>query len=83
MRKLEWLKIGQVSIKSVGIAFDMCHKIYILENAKDYAEAKKAGYKIYDCEHFAEIWTASCPLKFVSTWDLSVQLVRQGEPISF
>lgn len=51
--------------------WDGCHKIYIIENEKEAAEAKKSGYGILNIEDDLETaWKDSCNLKFINFWNL-------------
>ncbi len=58
-------------------AFDGCHKIYLLMHPQDMEEARACDYDIFPVSALARIWRLSCPLKFIETWDLTVQPVPQ------
>ncbi len=73
------MKVNGKVIKGIGFAFDGCHKIYIVANETDANEAKEMGYRIYPLDRLPYIWRDSCPLRFISSWDLSTQYVRQYE----
>lgn len=60
-------------------AYDGCHKIYIIENEEDVKECKELGYKIYPISEIKEKWNESCPLRFVSNWQLDRQYITQDE----
>ena len=64
-------------------AYDGCHKIYILRSEKETKEAKKHGYVILPIEKIKETYKNSCPLRFISTWDLTDYPVHQGEKAIF
>jgi len=58
-------------------AFDGCHKIYILNTLKEEKQAIKDEYRIYDIKNLKDIYKNSCPLKFVSSWNLKISFVKQ------
>jgi hypothetical protein len=61
-------------------AFDDCHKIYILETPEEKAEAVDAGYSVFPIDELEDMYDGSCPLRFVSFWNLSKeQPIPQGE----
>ena len=67
------------------IVYDGCHKIYLTKEEELHLIYTK-GYDIndiYPMEDLGKIWMDSCPLRFISTWDLEHQVVRQNEYISF
>lgn len=60
-------------------AYDGCHKIYILENAKNIEDAINLNYNILKIEKLEEVYNSSCDLKFINSWDLSTTFVPQFE----
>lgn len=66
-------------IEGLAIAYDGCHKIYIIQKQDEISEAKNCGYAIYPMEKLEDLYKQSCPLKFVSSWDLKKKYIRQGE----
>lgn len=56
-----------VNIKAV--AFDGCHKIYLLPTDEKIEEAKAYGYGIYRIAELPRLWFGACPLRFISLWD--------------
>ena len=63
------------------IAYDNCHKIYVIEDSDDFENAIELGYEIYeihDVEDIEEIWYKSCPLRFIYNWKLTKTYVSQG-----
>lgn len=61
------------------IAYDRCHKIYVLESDDDLKEAKELGYDIYSIDKLQEIYDESCELRFIRNWKCNVQYCRQFE----
>ena len=74
------LYINDFLVSSSGyFAYDGCHKIYILANEEEEDYAKKRGYDIYPIYKLQEIYKNSCPLRFISSWDLQKDYVEQGK----
>lgn len=63
-------KIEAIETSSLQIAFDSCHKNYLLDGAEEVAEALANGYDIYSASLIRETIGRSCGLVFVSRWDL-------------
>ena len=64
------------------VAWDGCHKIYLI-SSNHLNEIEGSGYKAYPLEELPRIWKESCELRFISTWDLTIQLVGQFEDAQF
>lgn len=70
-------------------AYDGCHKIYLLDNGERDRHGDEAhlldGYRILPVEDLPTIWNTTCPLRFISSWDLSANYAKQfeGQPIEF
>ena len=77
------IKVNGKTIKGNGVAYDECHKIYIIEDAKDREEAEKLGYSIYNMAALPIIWAESCPLRFIQNWELNKVYVGQEESATF
>lgn len=63
-------------------AFDGCHKFYLLSDKKEYEAAEKCGYNIYPINTLQAQFRNSCPLRFISLWNLEdpeSTIVIQGE----
>lgn len=58
-------------------AYDGCHKIYMVENEKDFMEAVEIGYDIRRIEGLRKDWKNSCPLKFINNWKLDKTYIPQ------
>jgi len=56
---------------ATGIAYDTCHKIYLINNDEAKAEAVEYGYTIHEptAVNLLQIWANACPLKFIQMWD--------------
>lgn len=52
------------------IAYDGCHKIYIISNANDKAKAFEYGYDFYPVTDLKKLWEDSCSLRFIEFWDV-------------
>jgi hypothetical protein len=66
-------------IKGKAIAYDECHKIYIIRKEQEVWEALNNNYVIYPMEALTDLYEQSCSLKFVSSWDLKKRYIEQGE----
>lgn len=60
-----WDKVGETLSDAKGIAFDGCHKIYILMDDEQMAEMKEFGY---DPLLSAEDYTANEMLETIRDW---------------
>lgn len=60
-----WNKVGETLEDAKGIAFDGCHKIYVLMDDEQMSEMKLIGY---DPLLSAEDYTASEMLETVKDW---------------
>lgn len=77
------MKVNGKEIKGKGIAYDGCHKIYIIEDKQDEIEAHKMGYELYVLDILEKIYNNSCPLRFISNWKLDKNFVKQCEVAIF
>lgn len=77
------MKVNGKEIKGKGIAYDGCHKIYIIEDEKDEQEAYNMGYELYILDILEKIYNTSCPLRFISNWKLNKNYVEQGKEAKF
>lgn len=73
------MKVNGKEIQGIGIAYDGCHKIYIIEDKKDELEAYNDGYEFYMLELLEKIYNNSCLLRFINNWKLDKCYVAQGE----
>lgn len=78
------MKINGIEVKGIGVAYDGCHKLYILEDLEDVKQAKELGYTIYDDVVYVEdLYATSCELRFISNWKLDKNYVKQFEKAIF
>lgn len=73
------MKVNDKEIKGKGIAYDGCHKIYILEDENDEKEAYDMGYELYVLDILEKIYNNSCSLRFINNWKLDKCYVAQFE----
>lgn len=57
-------------IKANMIAYDGCHKIYLITNNNEADEAKSYGYRLAPVGYLNVIWESACPLRFIEFWDV-------------
>lgn len=77
------MKVNGREIIGEGIAYDGCHKIYIIEDEKDWQEAQNADYIVFGLKRLPQIWAESCPLRFIYNWKLTTTYVGQEETAEF
>ena len=70
--------INDKEVTQKEFAFDGCHKFYLLKTYGEKVEAEQYGYKIYPIKELPRMFWNSCPLRFISTWDLTEKIVPQG-----
>lgn len=77
--------INDYYTNSEHFAWDGCHKIYLLNpyDTEQYAEAQQGGYHICRIDELPETWDISCPLRFISTWDLERVIPQCTEEVIF
>lgn len=66
-------RLNMIAESVTTLAFDGCHKIYILRTPADMEDARVSGYNDDDFFPSSEIhalWQESCGLRFVSEWSL-------------
>lgn len=52
------------------IAWDGCHKIYLITTQDQAAEAFGYGYHLLDVSEIWRVYEESCPLRFIDFWDV-------------
>ena len=77
------ITINDKVVTGMAVAFNECHKIYVCKTREEVNSARTIGYSIYSMNKLEEIWYRSCPLRFISTWDLTEYYVQQGEEAKF
>lgn len=66
-------------IKGLAVAYDGCHKIYILEDTEDVKKALEIGYEIHNMSELIQLYNTSCELRFINNWKLNKTFVAQFE----
>lgn len=83
------MKINGLKVTAKKFAFDGCHKIYLIENGDEEAEARNYGYRILPIGELPQAYEDSCSLRFISNWPLGlnnddfVSYVEQFEDAHF
>lgn len=52
------------------IAWDGCHKIYLITTQDQAAQAFSYGYELLDVSEIWRVYEESCPLRFIDFWDV-------------
>lgn len=52
------------------VAWDGCHKIYLLTSPKAISAASAYEYRIYPADEIKQMWEGSCSLRFINNWGL-------------
>ena len=66
------LKVNGVDVSHCrGFAYDGCHKIYLTESDSQIEEACSFKYDIMPMWKLKTTFITSCPLRFISWWNLS------------
>lgn len=64
-------------VMGMHVAYDRCHKLYVIEDNDDLKNARVGGYAIYPISDLEELYTRSCSLRFISNWKLTKRYVSQ------
>ena len=64
-------------INVLGVAYDDCHKIYLLLSKSDVKKAKSRDYKIHNITELSYFYHNSCGLQFIYSWDTRIQFISQ------
>lgn len=74
------MKINDTLVKSNGlVAFDGCHKFYIIEDGDDQNMMLEYGYNLYDISQLPHLYETACPLKFIHNAKLTKTYAEQFE----
>lgn len=74
------LWINDQVIEATEFAYDGCHKIYLIIWGGDRDLMLDCGYtadRIHPIEELPEVWAETCPLRFISSADLTAHYVEQ------
>lgn len=64
--------------KYKGFVWDGCHKIYLIENAKDWTECSAYEMnEILPMSDLPSIWRKTCPLRFINTYGTLKTIIPQ------
>lgn len=77
------MKVNDYKITQDRFAYDGCHKIYLIGNTTEQRDAMESGYTIHSIYELERIYEQSDSLRFISTWDLTAQVVKQCEQAIF
>jgi hypothetical protein len=78
------VKINNMETNAKQIAYDGCHKIYLIESMDDLREAIAAKYQIHPIEDLESAYMDSCSLRFINNWKLDKTFVPQfAEEVEF
>ena len=65
-----------------GVAYDGCHKLYLITTPDESREAIEYGYEIHPVTNLPKLWDESCSLRFLQFWDvenIKAHLIKQFE----
>lgn len=69
-------KVYEKAPNAHQVAWDTCHKIYVLENEEEVEQAKNAHYEIVDIDSTLDfVWESSCNSRFIRFWDTSKPVI--------
>ena len=77
------MQINGIETDAQEFAYDGCHKIYLIEDEKDKADAISIGYEILPITELKKTYKNSCSLKFIKNWKLNKRFVEQFEKAVF
>ena len=80
----KWMKVNGRFLTSCGcFAYDGCHKIYVCETKKEAMKMLDMGYELRPIENLERVYKESCPLKFISSADLTFDYCPQCRKARF
>lgn len=77
------MTINGHKIKAKQFAWDTCHKIYLINTKEDKKTFIELGYDLFPIKEIKSAYNDSCSLRFISTGDLSEDIVSQFENAVF
>lgn len=78
------MKINDTLVISNGlVAFDGCHKFYIIEDGDDQNMMLEYDYNLYDISQLPHLYETACPLKFIHNAKLTKTYAEQCELVTF
>ena len=75
--------INGKEFEATEFGFDGCHKIYLCDSEEGREQLIRYEYDLYPIEDLPEVWTRTCPLRFIMSGDLTISYVDQCEPAEF
>lgn len=63
-------KLDAIEASDLMVAFDGCHKVYLVEGEGEIADASQTGYDLFPAKEIRTLVNKSCGLVFVSAWHL-------------
>lgn len=75
--------INGYKVTQKEFAHEGCHKFYLIADVNERYQAELSDYQVYDIEELEDYWNSACELRFISTWDLKEQIVKQTEHAVF
>jgi hypothetical protein len=63
-------KVEAIEASDLRLAFDGCHKIYLIQSQAEADDAEQYGYGIYDAAMIRTLIASSCFLVYVHAWDI-------------
>jgi hypothetical protein len=76
------LHINGLPVAATEFATDGCHRVYLIFTPEDRQTMLDCGYEeadIHPVSELPEAWDRTCPLRFISSADLTQRFVKQCE----
>lgn len=78
------IRINDVDVLGDQVAFDGCHKLFVIEDEDDLTQMVEFGYDIHPIQELPALYAGSCPLRFILNVKLDKTYVDQlgeNEPV--
>jgi len=74
-------KLDAIEASDLQIAFDGCHKLYLVDGPGEVSDARANGYDLYPAKEIRALVNRSCGLVFVNAWNLGKHpwAIEQGD----
>lgn len=63
-------KLDAIEASDLMVAFDGCHKLYLVDGPEEIADASATGYDLHEAKEIRALVNRSCGLVFVHAWNL-------------
>lgn len=73
------IRINDTLVLGDQVAFDGCHKLYVIEDEGDLAQMVECEYDIHPIQELPALYAGSCPLRFIMNAKLDKTYVDQFE----